>query len=249
MLLKHKLSLLLVAAVVVPLGACKKGAGKKNAQPAGSASAVASAAAPAPASTALTVDALLTKLAPTVCSSMEQCKNDKVKAIVAMSGMMIAGFGAMDKPALKKQMDGVDATMKKGKRWMPNKQECATIGSVALQVLGMTPEALKPKIGKTVKFDGDKAAQCLKELSSISECKTEVKLAKEPKLGDIDKFDKELGKSTDAETKACNEMFTGMVEPGGDCEQDYECKGDHAKCKMDHKKKKKVCKAAKHHAK
>ncbi len=244
MSLKHKLSLLLVVATAAPLGACKKGAAK--AQPAGSASAASNAAAPAPAAAGMTVDDLLTKLPSSVCGSIEQCKNDKVKAIVATSAMMVAGFGSMDKPELKKQMDGVDATMKKDKRWMPNQQECETIGAVTLKVLGMTPETLKPKLGKTVKFDGQKAAECLKQMSSLSECKTEVKLAKEPKFSDIDKFDKELGKSTDAETKACNEMLTGMVELGGACEEGYECKGEHTKCKTDHKTKKKVCVADKH---
>jgi len=57
--------------------------------------------------------------------------------------------------------------------------------------------------------------------------------AKEPKFPDIDKFDKEPGKSTDAETKACNEMLTGMVELEGDCEEGYECKGEHTKCKTE----------------
>lgn len=244
MSLELKLSLLLVVTAIAPLGACKKGSGKSNAQPAASASAASgSGAAAAPAAASLTVDELLTKLVPTVCNTVEQCKNDKLKAVVTTTATMVAGFGAMGKPKLQKQLDSVDATMKKDNRWIPDKQECQTLGGVALEVLGLTPGALKAKIGKTVKYDGKKAAACLEEVSSLPECRTEVKLAQEPKLGEIDKFNKEMGKRMEADTKACNEMLTGMVKLGGACEEGYECKGEHTRCVMDHAKNKKVCTA------
>ncbi len=247
MSLESKLALVLVLTAAAPIAGCKKG-NEGTAKPAGSASAAASAAA-APAPAGLTADQLMTQLVPTVCTAMTECKNDKVKAMITMSGTMLAGFGSMDKPALKKQMDSVGASMDKDKRWLPNEQECEKIGAVDLQLLGLTPDKLKAKIGKTVKYDGKKAAACLKALSSLAMCKTEVKLKKEPTLGDMDKISSEIGKKADAETKPCNDMLVGTVELGGDCEYDYECKGEHTKCKKDHKTKKKVCKAGKKAAK
>lgn len=238
---KRNVSHLLLAALVAStLGACQKNETEAGNNPAASAK---PASAPAAATsekkaeeTSLTAEAFLSKITPTTCNWVTQCKNDKVKATVATMAMMVASFGSMDRPELAKQMKGVDESMKKDKRWFPTSSECTTIGNVSLQVLGLTSEQLTAKIGKTVKYDGEKAAQCIAQLSSrFKPCETELKLEKEPKLGEIDKFSNELKGDLEAHTKACEGVLTGMVEAGKACEQSFECAGEKSECK------KKVC--------
>ena len=251
-------SLLLLAGV---LAGSMVGCGGKEEQPAGgSPSATGSAAAPgkagstaapgkaadaSPKASSLPINDFLSKVTPAACGWIDQCKNEKVKALTAATGMMIAGFGALDKPELSKQMKTVETLMNGDKRSLPNKQECETIGGVVLQVIGMTPESLQAKIGKTVQYDGEKAAACLATFASPFEpCNTEVKLTGEPKMSDISGFEKELEGPLDAYMKACEGMLTGMVEVGQACEADFECKGEHSKCKTDPKNPKaKACAA------
>lgn len=248
MSLKPKLSLVLIAAAAAaPLGGCKK-SGKTKAGPTPSAApAAASAATPKPAAQGIPVDKFAAEIAPTTCDWIEQCKNDKVKAIPVMMAMMVAGFGSMGKPALKKQMDAVSKSMDKDKRWLPNKQECLTIGGIALKLQGLSADTLKAKIGKTVKYDPVKASACLASFKSpFAPCKKEVKLAKDPNLGQTDKFEKQFKGKLDAYTKACNGALTGMVALGGTCEYGFECKGEHTGCRPDPKDhKKKTCQAKK----
>lgn len=246
--MSHKLCLsVLLIATAAPLGGCKKG-DKGQAGPAGSASPAASTAPAKPAAQGMPVDEFASKIAPATCDWMEQCKNDKVKAVVTGAAMMIAEFGSMNKPALLKQMKPIDAAMKKDKRWLPNKQECVTIGGVALKLTGLTADVLEQKIGKTVKYDPVKAQACLASLKTrFAPCTKEVKLAKDPSLSEIDKFNKEFQDQLDAHTKACDEALTGTIAQGSACEYGFECKGEHTRCAhdpTDHKKK--TCQPPRH---
>jgi len=220
----------------------KGAAGKADAAAASSASGSAAAAAsggaaatPAtPATPAaaqeLSLDDFVGKIAPTTCKMLEQCKNDKVKATVTTTVMMLASFGSMDKPELQKDVSGVGKAMKADKRWLPNESECTTIGNVGLKVVGMN-ETLKARVGKSVAYDGKKAAACLASITSAPEpCKTEVKLATEPKFKEIDTFSKELHDPLEAFGKPCEDVVSGLVEAGGACEYDLECKGKDTKC-------------------
>ena len=77
------------------------------------------------------------------------------------------------------------------------------------------------------------------------QCKTEVKLATEPKFKDIDAFGKELHDPLEAYAKPCEDVITGTVEVGGACDSDVECKVKGAKCQKgkDPKVKTKSCQA------
>jgi hypothetical protein len=202
-------------------------------------SAVPSASASAQAPQDIPVDQFLSKIAPATCQVISQCKNDKVKATMTTSVLLIASFGSLDKPDLQKQMSGIDKGMKADKRWLPNDAECATIGNVALQVLGLKAEVVKEKTGKTMAYDGKKAASCLASLATPPDpCKTEVKLATEPKFSEIDKFSKELDSAMDAYANPCKDVVTGTVALNGACEYDLECKDKDAKCQAGKKDKK-----------
>jgi hypothetical protein len=237
MSIHHRAAILLLAASAISLSACDKGdQAKSGSATAGSAAPGTTAAATAQAATSLTPKEFLAKLPPTTCKWLGECKNDKVKFTLTTTAMMVAGFGSMDKPELAKQVKGVGDAMKKDKRSLPNTSECETIGGVAMQVIGLTPEALEAKIGKTVQYDGAKAAACIAAIQSpFALCATEVKLEGEPKLADLDAYGKEVEAPFDAHTKACSDVFTGTVEQGKACEYDFECKGENAGCK------KKVC--------
>ncbi|MEI9885766.1 MAG: hypothetical protein WDN08_04555 [Rhizomicrobium sp.] len=162
---------------------------------------------------------------------IDQCKNDKVKATVTMTAMMFASFGSFDKPELQKEVSAVGKSMKAEKRWLPNEAECATTGNVALKVLGMSPEVLKDRVGKSVSFDGKKASACITSLGTQPDvCKTEVKLATEPKFREIESFEKELKAPLDAYGKPCEGVVEGLVDVGGACEYDLECKGKGVTC-------------------
>jgi len=179
-----------------------------------------------------TLDQFLTKVAPTSCKTLSQCKNDKVKVAATMPVMLIDGFGTIDKPELGKQVKGVDDSMKADKRFLPNETECTTLGNVALQVMDMKADSLNAKVGKTISYDGKKASACLASLSKApTECSTEVKLATEPKMGEMDSFSKEVKPSLDAFTKPCEDVISGLVDNGGACDTDVECKTKGSKCK------------------
>lgn len=190
-----------------------------------------------------TLEQFLAKTSPATCKMIDACKNDKAKAVITTSVMLVAAFGSMDKPDLQKQVSGIDKAMKADKRWLPNEGECTTIGNVALSALGLDAAALKDKIGKTVAYDGKKAAACLAAISAAPDaCKTEVKLTSEPKFSQIEAFEKELKEPLDAFSKPCEEVVTGLVDTDGACELDVECKGKGTKCKAGKKDPKaKVC--------
>jgi hypothetical protein len=239
--MKWNVTLLLLATVVAGSQAgCDKGEQKTDAAAASKPGASSNApgktdeAAPKAAakSTAMPVGDFLAKLTPAACGWLDSCKNEKIKAVTATMGMMIAGFGSMDKPDLAKKVQGVGDAMKQDKRSLPNKAECETVGGVVLQLGGMTPEIVQAKIGKTVQYDGEKATACFAAIDApFAPCATEVKLTGEPKLSDIDGFEKEFSADLDKHTKACGEVLTGMVEIGQACEYEFECKGEHSKCK------------------
>lgn len=213
------------------------------AAPAGSASANTTSATTAAASSDMPLADFLGKIPTTACKALSECKNDKVKAVATMPVMLIAGFGTMDKPDLQKELEPVNSGMKQSKRWLPNDAECATLGGVALKVLGMQADTLEKKIGKTVNYDAKKGAACIESLAKApAACGTEVKLATEPKMKDMDAMSKEVKSELDAYAKPCEEVFEGTVEAGGACEIDLECKGKDVKCKGP-KGKPKACKA------
>jgi len=190
----------------------------------------------------LTITEFTAKIAPTTCTMLAACKNDKVKATLSMSVILAASFGSMDKPDLAKEMQGVSKSMKADKRFLPSEAECTTIGNIALKVVGVTPD----KVGKTLAYDATKGAACLASIATAPEpCKTEVKLAAEPKFKDIDAFGKELHDPLEAYAKPCEDVITGLVEVGAACDSDLECKGKGNKCQKakDLKIKTKVCTA------
>ncbi|HSO36054.1 MAG TPA: hypothetical protein VLT33_26185 [Labilithrix sp.] len=242
------LALALAVAGAATVSCKDKGAGKGDAAAASSASSAAgaaasgSAAAATPAATAeLSLEDFVGKVAPTTCKMLEQCKNDKVKATVTTTVMMVAGFGSMDKPELAKEVSAVGKTMKAEKRWLPNEAECATTGNVALKVVGMN-ETLKARVGKSVAYDGKKAASCIASIANAPDaCKTEVKLATEPKFKEIDTFSKELHDPLEAYGKPCEDVVSGLVEAGAACEYDLECKGKDTKCGKGKTPKAKTC--------
>jgi hypothetical protein len=240
-IMKLNVTMLLLAGVIAgsQMG-CDKG---EQAAPATSGSAAAAPkktdeAAPkeavkaAPKATSIPVTDFLAKLAPNACTWIDQCKNEKIKAVAATMGMMIAGFGSMDKPDLAAKVKTVGDAMKADKRALPNKQECETVGGVVLQLGGMTPDIVQGKVGKTVQYDGEKAAACFAALEgAFAPCATEVKLTGEPKLSEIETFQKEFDKDLDVQMKACDGVFTGMIEAGQACEYEFECKGESSDCK------------------
>lgn len=240
----HIVVALLVAGIVT-VGCKKKSNGGEDPAAAGSSSAATSSASatpvvPTPPAGDVSAADFTTKIAPAACKMLEACKNDKVKATLSMSVMLVASFGSMDKPDLAKEMQEVSKSMKTDKRFLPNEAECATTGNVALKVVGMTPD----KIGKTLAYDTKKGAACLASIATPPEqCKTEVKLAAEPKFKDIEAFGKELHDPLEAYAKPCEDVITGIVDLGGACDSDVECKGKGNKCQKgkDPKVKTKSC--------
>lgn len=240
MMLRPVALALALSAVALTTSACKdkdKGGagGAGSASAGGSAGAGSSApeakAAPAPAAD-VTIDQFVAKGPPAACKTIASCKNDKVKVVATMPVMLIAGFGTMDKPELQKDMKAVDTTMKADKRFTPNESECTTLSGIALKVLGIDGEALKAKVGKTVSYDPKKGAACLEALAkSPDACATESKLATEPKMKEMEAFDKELKPAMEAFLKPCEGVIEGLVDEGGACDTDVECKGKGAKCK------------------
>ena len=251
--MKSRASQIVVALVIAGIAAvgCKKkdkdgevGPAAAGSASASAASAAAGSAAPvaAPPAGEVSVADFTARVAPTTCKMLEACKNDKVKATLSMSVMLVASFGSMDKPDLAKEMQDVSKSMKAEKRFLPNEAECTTTGNVALKVVGMTPD----KVGKTLAYDAKKGAACLASIAAPPEqCKTEVKLATEPKFKDIDAFGKELHDPLEAYAKPCEDVITGMVDIGGACDSDVECKGKGNKCQKgkDPKVKTKSCQA------
>lgn len=241
--MKRNVTHLLIATTIVGMlaGCENKTEQTANSKPATTPEAAKSATATKPAEAApaeaakaksVPVTDFLAKLAPTACSWIDQCKNDKFKVVTSTMGMMIAGLGSMDKPELGKKVQGIGDAMKTEKRSLPNKQECETIGGVVLQVIGMTPEALQAKSGKTVQYDGEKAAACLAAFEKpLTACTTEFKITGEPKLSEMGEYEKEFKSDMDAQMKPCEGVFMGMVEAGGACEYEFECKGERSKCK------------------
>jgi hypothetical protein len=178
------------------------------------------------------LDQFLTKVVPATCKTITECKNDKVKVAATMPVMLITGFGTIDKPELGKEVKGVDDSMKADKRFIPNEKECTTLGNVALKVLDMDAEKLNAKVGKTIAYDAKKASACITSLGKApNECSTEVKLATEPKMGEIDAISKEVKPSLDGFAQPCEDVVTGLVDVGGACDSDLECKGKGMKCK------------------
>lgn len=187
-------------------------------------------AAAAPAE--MPLDQFLTKVVPAACRTITSCKNDKMKVAATMPVMLVAGFGTIDKPELGKEVKSVDTSMKADKRFVPNEAECTTLGNVAMKVLGMQADTLNAKVGKTIAYDSKKAAACVASMSKAPDaCGTEVKLATEPKMSEMDGFSKELKPALDGFAKPCEDVITGLVDAGGACELDVECKGKGAKCK------------------
>ncbi len=234
--MKWNVSLLLVASVIAGASTgCSKSEQPSSASAEGTSKAAAAKSDDTGSNAkSIPVDQFLTKIAPTTCTWLDQCKNEKIKAVTATMGMMIAGFGTMDKPELAAQVKTVGEGMKKENRHLPNKQECDTIGGVVMKVIGLTPDAVNAKVGKTLQYDGEKAAACLATLASpFAPCETEVKLTSEPKMSELESFEKEFKDQLDAHTKACEGVFAGLVEAGQACEYDFECKGEHSKCKSD----------------
>lgn len=241
-----------LSAVAVVTPGCKDKGGAGGAGGAGSASAGASAAASAapevkasPAAD-VTVDQFVSKGPPAACKTITSCKNDKVKVVATMPIMLIAGFGTLDKPELGKELKAVDTAMKADKRFTPNESECTTMAGIAMKVLGIDGEAMKAKVGKTISYDPKKGAACLEALAKAPDaCATETKLPAEPKMKEMESFDKELKPTMDAYLKPCEGVIEGMVDEGGACESDVECKGKGAKCKAAGGAKPKDPKAAK----
>lgn len=249
-----KLSTLLVSSLALTafVAGCKAKPGDASADASTNAAAMsASAGASAKVEAApaeLPLDQFVGKIPSSTCKMLDDCKNDKVKVVITTSAMLVAGFGSMDNPEAQKQMSGVDKSMKADKRIFPNNAECNTVGTVALGVLGMKADAIQPKIGKTVAYDGKKAAACLASIATPPDaCKTENKVTTEPKMKDIDSMSTELKPALESYAKACEEVMTGMVEAGGACEYEFECKGKDMKCKSSGtgKTKTKTCAAKK----
>ena len=120
----------LLVAGIASVGCKKKSKDGQDPAAAGSGSAAASGASatpvvPTPSADVSAAD-FTAKLAPAACKMLEACKNDKVKATLSMSVMLVASFGSMDKPDLAKEMQDVSKTMKADKRFLPNEAECTT---------------------------------------------------------------------------------------------------------------------------
>jgi hypothetical protein len=233
---KHLTVLSLAAVAAFASTACKsKDAGSgttTSASAAASNSAGTKPAEKAAAPAEVPLDQFLTKVVPATCKTITECKNDKMKVTATMPILLITGFGTIDKPDLAKEVKGVDASMKADKRFLPNEKECTTLGNVALKVLDMQPDKLNSKVGKTISYDSKKAATCIAALGKApNECSTEVKLATEPKMGEMDGFSKEMKPSLDAFAQPCEDVIAGLVDVGGACESDVECKGKGVKCK------------------
>jgi hypothetical protein len=234
MKLSHVTVTLVAAMACLGSAACSK---DKNADATTTAASVAATAdkpaekaAAAPAE--LPLDQFLTKAVPAACKTIAECKNDKMKVATTMPVMLIAGFGTIDKPELGNEVKAVNTSMKADKRFVPNEKECTTLGGVAMKVLGMQADALNGKVGKTIAYDAKKAATCVDSLSKAPDaCGTEVKLANEPKMSEMEGFSKELKPALDGFAKPCEDVITGLVDAGGACELDVECKGKGAKCK------------------
>lgn len=226
-----------LAAAIALLGTACKDKEKENANATTTAASVATGeASPAEPKAAVNdevpLDQFLGKVVPAACKTIDQCKNDKVKVAATMPVMLIAGFGTIDKPELGKEVKSVDTSMKNDKRFVPNESECTTLGGVAMKVLGMQADALNAKVGKTIAYDAKKAHACLASLEKAPEaCGTEVKLSAEPKMKEMDALSKEVKPSLDAFAKPCEDVISGLVDAGGSCELDVECKGKGAKCK------------------
>ena len=224
--------LLFVSLAVVSVAACKAKVTPESGDASTSAASMSASAKPAEVAAEIPVDQFIAKLAPSTCKMFDECKNDKLKVVVSASAMMIAGFGSMGDPEAQKQVSAVDKSMKADKRFIPNNAECTTIGNIAVGVMGMKADDVKGRIGKTVNYDAKKAASCIASVSTPPEvCKTEAKVTTEPKMSDIDSMSKELKPALESYAKACEEVMTGMVEPGGACEFEFECKGKDMKCK------------------
>lgn len=227
---------LVTAIAVVGAAGCKnKNADANTTTTAASVGSAAAAEPKAAANDDVPLDQFLAKSVPAACKTIATCKNDKVKVAATMPIMLIAGFGTIDKPELGNELKSAETSMKKDKRFVPNESECTTYGNVAMKVLGMQADALNAKVGKTIAYDSKKAAACLASIKKGPDaCATEVKLAAEPKMNEIDAISKEVDPALDALTKPCDDVITGLVDAGGACDLDVECKGKGSKCKESH---------------
>jgi hypothetical protein len=179
----------------------------------------------------VTVDEFLANVTPTSCKALAECKSDKVRASVDLAMITVASFGVQDHPALQQRLNGALEARKKERAALANEQQCRTIGDVAMKALGLTPEALKEQIGKTVKYDGEKASACIAKLASpLPACATEVRLGSEPKSAEVRSYASELRGEMNAHIEVCDDVLVGTIGTGQPCKHHYECSGAHAKC-------------------
>ena len=229
-----KSSALVFAAAVLALAApackAKSDAAAQTTTTSGSAATPAQAAAEAPASPKDATLAEFVSKAPAVaCKTISACKNDKVKVVTGATAMMVLGLGTLDKPDLAKDIKPIDVAMKAEKRATLSEAECGTVGATLLKVVGLDAA---PRIGKTVAYDAAKGGACLAALAQApSACSEEVKVAENPKFSEIGAMEKDVKGSLDTFSKPCEGVISGMVEEGGACELDAECKGKKVKCR------------------
>ncbi|QDG49834.1 hypothetical protein FIV42_03490 [Persicimonas caeni] len=230
------ITLLLVAFVAFPLAGCDKKA-EEGGEKAGEEQAAAEEAGDEEAKgeeeakeeeAALTAEQFATKLTPTACEAIDQCKNEKIKSATSTMVMFAGGMMAMKDKELAKKLEPIGKKLKEEKRYYLNEGECNTVFGAFTQGSGFDPKALTAKVGKTIEFDAAKAQECLDNMKSIDACEKEVKLEKELKMPEIDKVMKEA--NLEQSLAACEAAIVGKVAEGEACEEAYECAGEDMKC-------------------
>jgi hypothetical protein len=176
----------------------------------------------------MTVDQFASKLTPTACKAIDQCKNEEVKSATSTMLLFAASMAAMQDKEMQKKLKPISDTLEKEKRFFLKEDECNTVFGSFTGETGMDGETLKAKVGKTIEFDAEKAQACLDNMMSVKACEKEVKLEKELKMKDMEKVMKDA-KLEDA-LKPCQTAIVGKVAEGENCDYEYECKGDDVKC-------------------
>jgi hypothetical protein len=182
----------------------------------------------------LTVAQFTTDMPAAACKALTTCKNEEVSTSVGAMVMLMAGFAAMQDPALGKELKGIGDTMKTEKRNAMNGDECTKVMGALTKTIGFTADKVQASVdGKKAEFNGEKAAACTAALATQPNfCKEEKKLTKEPNMGEMDKMMKAYEKDVEAYLQPCKDTLVGKVAEGEACEFDFECAGEKTACKQ-----------------
>lgn len=185
---------------------------------------------------AVTIEDFSTKLADSSCEWVQTCKNEELVQYLHFGAGMMISFGAMGRPDLAADIEPVMGILKKSKEEKTLRlslEDCKTTMSLGFKLGRIDGASLKTSVDAgRVEFNEESATACINGFSEEKTmCAEETKVDPEAKMGfaQMQATEQKFKGGMDPLTKACDSVFVGLVEEGGECLESYECKGE-SKC-------------------